>query len=139
MGLTLRFASRLYRAGDLHARPSRDDRAAAAHASAASPAAANAVATLATLATATSSAALAAALALAAAALAAVARTAAARTAAAFLPLVFKQPRCFEGCSQRSCHSQRDALVWHVLMRPTPVFVRERLSTPISRVIPFLL
>ena len=101
------------------------------------------MATLATLATATSSAALAAALALAAAALAAVARTAAARTAArtaaAFLPLVFKQPRCFEGCSQRSCHSQRDALVWHVLMRPTTVFVRERLSTPISRVIPFLL
>ena len=38
-----------------------------------------------------------------------------------------------------SCHSQRDALVWHVLMRPTPVFVREQLSTPISRVIPFLL
>ena len=74
----------------------------------------------------------------AAAARTAAARTAA-RTAAAFLPLVFKQPRCFEGCSQRSCHSQRDALVWHVLMRPTTVFVRERLSTPISRVIPFLL
>ena len=83
---------------------------------------------------------------------AAVARTAAARTAArtatAFLSLVVssvsvpaagERPQCVEGCSQRSCHSQRDALVWHVLMRPTTVFAREQLSTPISRIILFLL